>query len=135
MDGAAAMRRLLRWKQRQGPGRGQRPMRRLLRWKQRQGPGRGGGRCAGCYVGSSDRGTGAAADAPAATLEATGAWTGRRPMRRLLRWKQRQGLDGAAADAPTMGISFFSIAGGFLRGFFFGCGEDDGTGEAVAVSQ
>ena len=60
----------------------------------------------------------AAADAPAATLEAaTGAWTG------------------AAADAPTMGISFFSIAGGFLRGFFFGCGEDDGTGEAVAVSQ
>ncbi|KAK1683394.1 hypothetical protein QYE76_044242 [Lolium multiflorum] len=80
---------------------------------------RGGGRCAGCYVGSS-----------------AGAWTGRRPMRRLLRWKQRQGpgrgggrcagcyvgssdggLDGAAADAPTMGISFFSIAGGFLRGF------------------
>ena len=32
-----------------------------------------------------------------------------------------------------MGISFFPIAGGFLRGFFFGCGEDDGTGEAVAV--
>jgi hypothetical protein len=43
--------------------------------------------------------------------------------------------DAPAADAPTMGISFFSIAGGFLRGFFFGCGEDDGTGEAVAVSQ
>ncbi|KAK1647090.1 hypothetical protein QYE76_064895 [Lolium multiflorum] len=57
------------------------------------------------------------ADAPAATLEAaTVAWTGT-----------------AAADAPTMGISFFSIAGGFLRGFFFGCGEDDGRGEAVAV--
>jgi hypothetical protein len=32
-----------------------------------------------------------------------------------------------------MGISFFSIAGGFLRGCFFGCGEDNGTGEAVAV--
>jgi hypothetical protein len=32
-----------------------------------------------------------------------------------------------------MGISFFSIADGFLWGFFFGCGEDDGTGEAVAV--
>jgi hypothetical protein len=32
-----------------------------------------------------------------------------------------------------MGISFFSIAGGFLWGFFFCCGEDDGTGEAVAV--
>jgi hypothetical protein len=47
---------------------------------------------------------------------------------------------GAAADAPVatlkaaiMGISFFSIAGGFLWGFFFGCGEDDGTGEAIAV--
>ena len=39
----------------------------------------------------------------------------------------------ATSEAPTMGISFFSIAGGFLRGFFFGCGEDDGTGEAVAV--
>ena len=62
-----------------------------------------------------------AADAPTATLEAaTGAWTG-------------AAADAPAADAPTMGISFFSIAGGFLRGFFFGCGEDDGTGEAVAV--
>ena len=52
-----------------------------------------------------------------------------------LRLKQRQGAaaDAPVADAPTMGISFFSIAGGFLRGFFFGCGEDDGTGEAVAV--
>jgi hypothetical protein len=39
----------------------------------------------------------------------------------------------ATSEVPTMGISFFSIAGGFLRGFFFGCGEDDGTGEAVAV--
>jgi hypothetical protein len=39
----------------------------------------------------------------------------------------------AMLEAPTMGISFFSIAGGFLRGFFFGCGEDDGIGEAVAV--
>jgi hypothetical protein len=56
-------------------------------------------------------------------LEAvTGAWTG------------------AVADAPVamsealaMGISFFSIIGGFLRGFFFGCGEDNGTGEAIAV--
>jgi hypothetical protein len=48
--------------------------------------------------------TGAVADAPVATLE-----------------------------APIMGISFFSIADGFLRGFFFGCGEDDGTGEAIAV--
>jgi hypothetical protein len=48
--------------------------------------------------------TGAVADAPAAMLE-----------------------------APTMGISFFSIMGGFLRGFFFGCREDDGTGEAVVV--
>jgi hypothetical protein len=64
----------------------------------------------------------AVADAPAATLEeATGTWM-------------------AAADAlaatlevPIMGISFFSIAGGFLQGFFFGCGEDDGIGEAVAV--
>jgi hypothetical protein len=33
-----------------------------------------------------------------------------------------------------MGISFFSIASGFLQGFFFSCGEDDGTGEAVAVT-
>jgi hypothetical protein len=35
-----------------------------------------------------------------------------------------------------MGISFFSIAGVFSSGFFpflFSCGEDDGTGEAVAV--
>jgi hypothetical protein len=32
-----------------------------------------------------------------------------------------------------MGITFFSIAGGFLQGFFFGCGEDDGTGEAIAM--
>jgi hypothetical protein len=32
-----------------------------------------------------------------------------------------------------MGISFFSIAGGFLRDFFFGCGQDNGTGEAIAV--
>jgi hypothetical protein len=69
-----------------------------------------------------------AADVPAAMLEAaTGAWTG-------------AAADAPVADAPaamseaaTMGISFFSIAGGFLRGFFFGCGEDDGTGEAVAV--
>jgi hypothetical protein len=37
------------------------------------------------------------------------------------------------SEAPTMGISFFSIAGGFLWGFFFGCGEDDGTGEGVVV--
>ena len=47
--------------------------------------------------------------------------------------------DAPAADAPeatskplTMDISV-SIAGGFLRGLFFGCGEDDGTGEAVVV--
>ncbi|KAK1613620.1 hypothetical protein QYE76_019137 [Lolium multiflorum] len=89
-------------------------MRRLLRWK-REGPGRGGGRCAGCYVGSRQGRDGGGGDA------------------RLLRWKQRQAdgrrrcagcyvgssdrLDGAAADAPTMGISFFSIAGGFLRVF------------------
>jgi hypothetical protein len=33
-----------------------------------------------------------------------------------------------------MGISFFSIASGFLQGVFFSCGEDDGTGEAVAVT-
>jgi hypothetical protein len=39
----------------------------------------------------------------------------------------------ATSEAPIMGISFFSIVGGFLRGFFFGCGEDDGTGEALAV--
>jgi hypothetical protein len=26
-----------------------------------------------------------------------------------------------------------SIAGGFLWGFLFGCGEDEGTGEVVAV--
>jgi hypothetical protein len=44
----------------------------------------------------------------------------------------------ATSEAPTMGISFFSIAGVFSSGFFlwvffFGCGEDDGTGEAVAV--
>jgi hypothetical protein len=32
-----------------------------------------------------------------------------------------------------MAISFFSIAGGFLQGFFFGCGEDDGIGKAVVV--
>jgi hypothetical protein len=32
-----------------------------------------------------------------------------------------------------MGISFFSITDGFLWGFFFGYGEDDWTGEAVAV--
>ncbi|KAK1642971.1 hypothetical protein QYE76_060797 [Lolium multiflorum] len=98
MDGGwtAAVRRLLRWKQRQGLDGGG-AMRRLLRWKQRQGPGRGRP-CAG-YVGSSDRGLTGRRDAPAATLE------------------QRQGPDGAAADAPTMGISFFSIAGGFLRGF------------------
>ncbi|KAK1683908.1 hypothetical protein QYE76_044756 [Lolium multiflorum] len=58
----------------------------------------GGGRCAGCYVGSSDRGWTGRPDAPAATLEAA------------------TGPDGRP-DAPTMGISFFSIAGGFLRGF------------------
>jgi hypothetical protein len=39
----------------------------------------------------------------------------------------------ATSEAPTMGISFFSIVGGFLQGFFFGCGEDDRTGETVAV--
>jgi hypothetical protein len=39
----------------------------------------------------------------------------------------------ATSEAPTMGISFFSIADDFLQGFFFGCGEDDGIGEAVAV--
>ena len=89
----------------------------------------------------------AAADAPAATLEAaTGAWTGAAadapaadaPAATLeaATWAwTAAAADAPAADAPTMGISFFSIAGGFLRGFFFGCGEDDGTGEAVAVSQ
>jgi hypothetical protein len=42
----------------------------------------------------------------------------------------------ATSEAPTMGISFFSITGVFSSGFFpflFGCGEDDGTGETVAV--
>jgi hypothetical protein len=39
----------------------------------------------------------------------------------------------ATSEAPTMGISFFSIAGGFLWDFFRGCGEDDGTGKTVAV--
>jgi hypothetical protein len=47
--------------------------------------------------------TGAAADAPTADAPA------------------------ATLEAPTIGISFFSIAGGFLQGFFFGCGEDDET--------
>jgi hypothetical protein len=47
--------------------------------------------------------TGAAADAPMADAPA------------------------AMLEAPTMGISFFSIASGFLWGFFFSCGEDDGT--------
>jgi hypothetical protein len=69
------------------------------------------------------------ADAPVATFEAaTGAWTG-------------AAADALAADAPvatsetpTMGISFFSIAGVFSLGFFSTrSGEDDGTGEAVAV--
>jgi hypothetical protein len=53
---------------------------------------------------------------------ATGAWTG-----------AAADAPAATSEAPTMGISFFSIAGGFLRVFFFGCEEDDGTGEAVAV--
>jgi hypothetical protein len=39
----------------------------------------------------------------------------------------------ATSEAPIMGISFFSITSGFLRGFFSGCGEDDGIGEAIAV--
>jgi hypothetical protein len=58
---------------------------------------------------------------------ATGAWTGAAadpPM---------ADAPAATLEAPIMGISFFSITGGFLRGLFFGCGEDDGTGEAVAV--
>jgi hypothetical protein len=81
--------------------------------------------------------TGAAADAPAATLEAaTEAWTGAAadapaadaPVATLEAatgaW-MGAAADAPAADAPaatleapTMGISFFSIAGGFLRGFF-----------------
>ncbi|KAK1694378.1 hypothetical protein QYE76_011075 [Lolium multiflorum] len=61
----------------------------------------GGGRCAGCYVGSSDRGLdgGGGRCAGCYVGSSDRAWTG------------------AAADVPTMGISFFSIAGGFLRGF------------------
>jgi hypothetical protein len=54
-----------------------------------------------------------AADAPAATLEAaTGAWTGAAadvPMADAL---------AATSEVPTMGISFFSIAGVFSSGFF-----------------
>jgi hypothetical protein len=53
---------------------------------------------------------------------ATGAWTG-----------AAADAPAATSEAPTMGISFFSIAGGFLQGFFFGCGEDNGIGEAVEV--
>jgi hypothetical protein len=93
-----------------------------------------------------------AADAPTATLEAaTGAWTGaaadapaaNAPV--AMSEAVKGAWTGAAADAPmadapaatleapTMGISFFSITGSFLQVFFFGCGENDGTGEAVAV--
>jgi hypothetical protein len=43
-------------------------------------------------------------------------------MRRRLRQKRQQW---ASHSSPSPGF--------FLRGFFFGCGEDDGTGEAVAV--
>ncbi|KAK1611477.1 hypothetical protein QYE76_035150 [Lolium multiflorum] len=83
---------------------------------------------AGCYVGSSDRG-----------------WTGRRPIAYVGsdrgRGRRRAGatLEAAtgpwtgAADVPTMGISFFSIAR-FSWGFF-GCGEDDGTERRLQVSQ
>jgi hypothetical protein len=53
---------------------------------------------------------------------ATGAWTG-----------AAADAPAATSEAPTIGISFFSITGGFLWDFFFGCGEDDGTGEVVAV--
>jgi hypothetical protein len=63
-----------------------------------------------------------AADAPTATLEAAmGAWTG------VAADAPAADVPVAMSEAPTMGISFFSIAGGFLWGFFFGCGEDDGT--------
>jgi hypothetical protein len=48
------------------------------------------------------------ADAPVATFEAaTGAWTG-----------AAANAPTAASEAPTMGISFFSIAGVFSLGFF-----------------
>jgi hypothetical protein len=56
-----------------------------------------------------------AADAPAANVPAADA-------------------PAATSEAPTMGISFFSIAGVFSLVFFsMRSGEDDGTGEAVAV--
>jgi hypothetical protein len=49
-----------------------------------------------------------AADAPAATFEAVmGAWTG-----------AAADAPAATSEAPTMGISFFSIAGVFSLGFF-----------------
>jgi hypothetical protein len=54
-----------------------------------------------------------AADAPVATFEAaTGAWTGAAT--------DAPAADASAAtsEAPTMGISFFSIAGVFSLGFF-----------------
>jgi hypothetical protein len=45
-----------------------------------------------------------------------------------LKWDKNKGTKGylrlvvdapaATSEAPTMGMSFFSIAGGFLRGFF-----------------
>jgi hypothetical protein len=64
-------------------------------------------------------------DAPEATLEAATGAAANAPA---------ADTPAATSEASTMGISFFSIAGGFLQGFFFGCGEDDGTGEAVAVT-
>jgi hypothetical protein len=57
--------------------------------------------------------TGAAADAPAATLEAVmGAWTG------ATAYAPAADAPAATSEAPTMGISFFSIAGVFFFGVF-----------------
>jgi hypothetical protein len=56
---------------------------------------------------------GTAADAPTAMLEAaTGAWTG------AAADAPAADAPAATSEAPTMGISFFSIAGVFSSGFF-----------------
>jgi hypothetical protein len=53
------------------------------------------------------------ADAPAATFEAaTGAWTGAAAN------VPAADAPAATSEVPTMGISFFSIAGVFSSGFF-----------------
>ncbi|KAK1606010.1 hypothetical protein QYE76_029683 [Lolium multiflorum] len=70
-------------------------------------------RCAGCYAGLPE-GTGLAADAPA------------------LRWKHTG--HGTRLRCADNGHLILLHRRRFSSGFFFGCGEDDGTGEAVALS-